>query len=42
MFVGTTNFDNPGDFQFGRKLGDLLSAKPDDIFAIKLSYWIIK
>lgn len=35
-----TNFENPGDFDLGRDLGDLLSAKADDIFAIKLSYWI--
>jgi len=37
-----TNFDNPGNFDLGRDLGDLLKAKADDIFAIKLSYWIGK
>ncbi|MEE9571773.1 MAG: DUF5916 domain-containing protein, partial [Candidatus Neomarinimicrobiota bacterium] len=45
FFVWThngTNYDNPGDFALGRDLEDLLSAKADDIFAIKLSYWIGK
>ena len=43
FFVWThngTNFENPGDFQLSRDLGDLLGAKADDIFAMKLSYWI--
>jgi hypothetical protein len=45
FFVWThngTNVENPGDFQLGRDLGDLLNAKADDIFAVKLSYWIGK
>ena len=45
FFVWThngTNFENPGDFSLGRDMGNLLSAKADDIFAIKLSYWIGK
>ena len=45
FFVWThngTNFENPGDFELGRDLGNLLNAKADDIFAIKLSYWIGK
>jgi hypothetical protein len=37
-----TNFDNPGNFDLGRDLGDLLKAKADDIFALKFSYWIGK
>ena len=43
FFVWThngTNFENPGDFSLGRDLGDILSSKADDIFAVKLSYWI--
>ena len=45
FFVWThngTNFENPGDFSLGRDMNDLLKAKADDIFAIKLSYWIGK
>ena len=45
FFVWThngTNFENPGDFSLSRDLGNLFSAKADDIFAIKLSYWIGK
>ena len=45
FFVWThngTNFENPGDFSLGRDMGNLLSAKADDIFAIKLSYWFGK
>ena len=43
FFVWThngTNFENPGDFSLGRDMNDLLKAKADDIFAVKLSYWI--
>ena len=45
FFVWThngTNFENPGDFSLGRDMNDLLKAKADDIFAVKLSYWIGK
>jgi len=45
FFVWThngTNFENPGDFSLGRDMGNLLSAKADNIVAIKLSYWIGK
>lgn len=37
---GQTNFDNPGDFKFGRDLGRMLGA-PDheNVFLIKLAYW---
>jgi hypothetical protein len=45
FFVWThngTNFENPGDFDLGRDLGNLLNANADDIFALKLSYWIGK
>ncbi|MFB0516324.1 MAG: DUF5916 domain-containing protein [Candidatus Neomarinimicrobiota bacterium] len=31
---------NPGDFQFGRDLSDLFGATADNIFAIKVAYWI--
>jgi len=34
------NEDSPGDFAFGRDLGDLLSAKPDDVVMLKISWWI--
>jgi len=37
-----TNFNNPGDFELGRDMKDLLGAKADDIFALKLSYWLGK
>jgi len=43
FFVWThngANFANPGDYSLGRDLGNLLKANADDIFAIKLSYWI--
>ena len=45
FFVWThngTNFENPGDFSLGRDMGNLFNAKADDIFAIKVSYWIGK
>ena len=45
FFVWThngTDFANPGDFSLGKDLGDILKANADDIFAIKLSYWIGK
>jgi hypothetical protein len=33
---------NPGDHEFGRDLGDLFSAPADDVFMIKLAWWIGK
>ncbi|MBN1222785.1 MAG: carbohydrate binding family 9 domain-containing protein [Candidatus Aminicenantes bacterium] len=41
FFVWTQNRANylhPGDFDFGRDLGDLLTAPGDNIFLIKISY----
>jgi len=35
-----TNFDNPGDFKLSRDLSDLANAEVDNVFAIKLSYWL--
>ena len=32
------DFANPGDFDLGRDLGDLISAKGDNIFMIKATY----
>ena len=40
-FVWTQNrqdFANPGDLDFGRDLGDLISAKGDNIFMLKATY----
>jgi hypothetical protein len=31
---------NPGDFSFGRDLSDMFSAPSDNIFAVKVSYWL--
>ena len=31
---------NPGDHEFGRDLGDLFSAPADDVFMVKLAWWI--
>ena len=33
---------NPGDHDFGRDLGDLFSAPADDVFMVKLAWWIGK
>jgi hypothetical protein len=33
---------NPGDHDFARDLGDLLSAPADDVFMVKLAWWIGK
>ena len=30
----------PGDFQLGRDLGAMFSARGDDVFLVKLAYWI--
>jgi hypothetical protein len=35
-----TNFDNPGEFKFGRDLDNLLSEETNDIFLAKFSYWL--
>ena len=44
LFLVWTRFgndrSNPGDFQFGRDVSDLWGAKPDDVFLVKVSYWI--
>ncbi len=34
-----SDFENVGDFRFGRSLSRLLDAKADNIFAVKISYW---
>ena len=31
---------NPGDHAFGRDLGDLFAAPADDVFMVKLAWWI--
>jgi hypothetical protein len=33
---------NPGDQAFGRDLGDLFSAPADDVFMVKLAWWLGK
>ena len=32
--------DPNGEFRFGKSLNNLLSVRPDNIFMIKLSYWL--
>lgn len=42
-FVWTQNrqdFSNPGQFSPGRDISDLFSAPADDVFLIRLAYWI--
>jgi len=34
------NRAHPGDFSFGRDLGDLLRAPADDVFMLKLAWWL--
>ncbi len=36
------NFNNPGDFRLFRDLDDLLGVTTDNVFAIKVSYWMGK
>ena len=31
---------NPGDHAFGRDLGDLFSAPADDVFMVKVAWWL--
>ena len=31
---------NPGDFDLGRDLGDLFAAPADDVFMVKLAWWL--
>jgi hypothetical protein len=31
---------NPGDFAFGRDAADLFSAAPDDVFMVKIAWWV--
>ena len=31
---------NPGDHAFGRDLGDLFGAPADDVFMVKLAWWL--
>jgi len=33
------NDSNPGSFKFNRDVGDLFGSKPDNHFAVKLTYW---
>ncbi len=34
------DFEDVGDFRFGRSFERLIDAKPDNIFVVKLSYWL--
>ena len=44
LYVVWTRFGDdrahPGDFRFGRDVTDLWGAEPDDVFLVKVSYWI--
>ncbi len=44
LYVVWTRFgndrSNPGDFRFGRDVSDLWGADPDDVFLVKVSYWL--
>jgi hypothetical protein len=31
---------NPGDFSFGRDTADLFQAPADDIFLVKVAWWL--
>ena len=31
---------NPGDHAFGRDLSDLFAAPADDVFMVKLAWWL--
>lgn len=33
------NFDNPGEFEFGRDVRSLFRERPDNVFSIKITYW---
>jgi len=33
---------HPGDFAFGRDVGDLLSANPDDVLMVKATWWLAR
>ncbi|HLF20144.1 MAG TPA: DUF5916 domain-containing protein [Bacteroidota bacterium] len=35
-----TNEEDPGVFSFGRDFGNLFSGKADNVFLIKMSYWL--
>lgn len=35
-----TNFEDPGEFSFGRDFGNLWKAETDDILLAKFSYWL--
>ncbi|MGA9117565.1 MAG: DUF5916 domain-containing protein [Bacteroidota bacterium] len=32
--------DHPGEFRFGRDMGTLLGSGPDNVFQVKVSYWL--
>ena len=34
------NRGHPGDFSFGRDLGDLLRSPADDVFMVKVAWWL--
>ena len=34
------NADHPGEYAFGRDLGDLFTAPADDVLMVKVSWWI--
>ena len=36
------NFNNPGEFQLFRDLNDLMGVTTDNVFAIKVTYWMGK
>ena len=34
------DYEAAGDFRFGKSLNNLLGVKPDNIFMLKISYWL--
>jgi len=38
--IGQNNSQPIGDFAFGRDFDGLFGARPDNIFLVKVSYWL--
>jgi hypothetical protein len=37
---GRSDGRNPGDFSFSRDFGDLFRTEPDNVFLVKVAYWL--
>jgi hypothetical protein len=35
-----TNFNDPGDYRFGRDFSNLISSVPDNVLLLKVTYWL--